>query len=426
MTDPTKLRYHPDHWEAGALPPLHVSRLYELLGTEKLLTEVERALRTYVQGERPPVVGALHLTCSDEAEFEVADVFRREFVRSLLPALHFDDKAPFRTANLGGRYEWGSARAAEGHFSKAPGAEVWKMMVIKINAHVGADSISGHPVHGRLSRYGSPTSTCAALHLTLDGDTRPFALELEEQFSQGGVDRLGQLRATDPDHRALLAAACSARLQARRVMLDVQDHTPATPTVYLVLPCVTFNRHHHDSEMLLGIYVCDRRGERPHDEYCGLGDRPEAYRLSGLSGAMCLTDDQMGQPRHARDHRAELRREWAQRRPDVSPVVDQQLEEAVKVARATAPGGGKKLARVALRGLLATATAVAPVPAAIALFGEGAIAIHHAARAHRLAREADGNPVARRMLDEVQGQIDGLSAVDAQHLIDLLVREYGA
>jgi hypothetical protein len=420
-----RLRYHPEHRRGASMPELHAVRLYELIGVERPLAEVERAVRAYVQGERPPVVGALQLTCSDEAEYEVAQVFRRDFVRALLPALHFDDKAPFHTANLGSRYEWGSAQIAEDHFAQAEGAEDWKLMLLKLNAHVGADEVDGKPAYGWLSRYGSPSACCGALAAVLAGDTRPFAKDLAEVFAIEGVDRLAQLRAAPEEQRALLTAITHARLQARLAMLDVQDRTPQTPTVTLILPSVTFNRRQHDTEVLLGVYVCDRRGPEPHDEYCGLGDRPEDYRLSDEAGVVRVEDPGMHTPRLARDHRLLIREDWDDRRAAHAEALDPRLKEAVHSARQQTHADHRN-ARLALKGLLVAAVAVAPVPAALALFSEGVLAVHYTAKAHRLAREAGGDPVARRMLSDLQGRIDELDPAQAQHLLDLLVAQYGA
>ena len=51
--------------------------------------------------------------------------------------------------------------------------------------------------------------------------------------------------------------------------------------------------------------------------------------------------------------------------------------------------------------------------------------LHHSARAHRLLREAEGDPAAPHMLAELHGRIDELEPAQAQHLIELLVAEYG-
>ena len=63
-------------------------------------------------------------------------------------------------------------------------------------------------------------------------------------------------------------------------MLDIQDYTPCTPTVYLLVPTITLNKAGHDSEIVCGIYAADRRTAEPHDEYCGIGSRPWKYSLT--------------------------------------------------------------------------------------------------------------------------------------------------
>ena len=58
-------RFHPRHRPKGGVTPFHLERLYGLLGREHDVNEVARTLRTFVQGERAPAVGAMHVTCSN-------------------------------------------------------------------------------------------------------------------------------------------------------------------------------------------------------------------------------------------------------------------------------------------------------------------------------------------------------------------------
>ncbi len=67
----------PRHAQRGALPSLYAERLYELLGTERSCDDVSRLLRNYVTSERPPVVGAMRVSCSDETEQESIEAFQR-------------------------------------------------------------------------------------------------------------------------------------------------------------------------------------------------------------------------------------------------------------------------------------------------------------------------------------------------------------
>lgn len=398
------VRFHPSARRNANVGVSHVASLYELFGREVPLQEAERTLRACAQGERPPAVGALMMCCSDEAEFEVGQVFQRDFVRALLPAMHFDDKAPFKTSNLGARYEWGSVRVAEDHFAPAPGASDWKLMVLKLHAHVGADGEG----YGKLDRYHSPSTACGALGALLAGATLPFAEELAETFG----DRVDELRAIPEENRMLLAAVTQARLQARRAMLDVQDHTPATPTMTWILPSVSFNRRGHDTEMMVGMYVCDQRGDEEHSEYCGLGDRPSKYVVTRDGGGVRVSDGELGQPREARCHRQLVRQ-----------LVDGEVDP--KMADAIGKAKGAETAKAGLEMLIAGAASLSPVTAAMALFGEGALSIHHAAKARRLRHEAYGDPVARKMLGEMQGQLATMTEEQAKHLIGLLTEVYG-
>ena len=423
-----RVRFHPKHARRGPLPPLHAERFYEILGHERSSDEVSRLLRSYVQAEHAPVVGALRVSCSDEAEQESIEAFQRQFVRYLLPSLKFSSRSPCRVANLGGRYEWGSVRFAEDHYSLADGADDWKLLVLKINAHVSVDEGISARRFGHALRYGSESTYCGALHAVLERRVEPFTAALDEDFAFEGVDRLRVLldpHRVDPDLRSLYAAVVSARIQARRAMLDVQDHRPVSPTLYLVLPTVTLNRTGHDTEIVCGVYTADRRGGEAHDEYCGIGDDAAAYRLREDGGRLVLEDPHTHVPRHARDHRDLVRSTWTAREGE-KPAgrTSERLQRALAQARDS--GATKAVAGATLKTLLAAAVATSPVPAAVLLFGEGMVRIHHAAQAHRLANEAEGDQVARQMLSEVEGRIDALSPEEAQHLVQLLARQYGA
>ena len=381
-----------------------------------------RSLRYYVQSLGPPVVGAAHVTCSDEAERECVDAFQRGFVQYLLPTVKFSSRAAFRVANLGGRYEWGAVPIAEDHYALASGAERWKLVLVKLNAHVSVEGEGASQRFGRMDRYGSESVYCGALHGLLDGSSLPFAHKLLAAFELEGQDHLSPLRdpeRTEPRLRGLYAAVVNARQQARCAMLDIQDHRPRTPTLYLVVPCVSLNRLGHDTEVVCGIYTADRRGDEPHDEYCGLGDRPERYRLHHGGNGLWLEDDELQRPRRARDHRALVVARYRERGgrslPEAAPPrLRSALEEAHRVPHS----------RALLSGLLAVAAEAAPVPLAVLLFGEGLLHIHHASQAHRLAREAEGDEVARAMLAELHGRLDGLTDEEVRHLLALLQREY--
>ncbi len=259
-----------------------VEALHKLIGREADLERVAAALRDCAKTFGTPVVGAHHVVCSDESEVECVDAFQRVFVEPLLPSLGPEKKSAFRTSNLGARYEWGAARIAEHHYATPQSRRSAKCMVIKVNGHVSELHTPDGKRYGPMDRYQTESSACGALHALLGGAREPFTAELRETFTTGGNDRIATLldsNRVDPTYRYLLAAIVSARLQADRALADVREHQEMTPTVYLIVPCVTLNRPGPDGEIVCGFYVADYRDDESKVEYFGLGDEPARYRV---------------------------------------------------------------------------------------------------------------------------------------------------
>ncbi len=264
-----------------------------LIGRQCPLSETGGALRQAVVTARAAAVGAYQVACSDEAEWEGVEAFQRLVASGLLPALGSGCRAPFRTVNLGARYETGALRTAEEHFALAGPADQKKLVLAKINAHVGVIESRSGAEYGRLKRFDGLSTCCGALGLVLSGSALPAARELARALASGGRDRLAALRDENqvpPSYRALAAAIASARLQARRAVSDVWNHRPKTPTTYLVVPCVTFNTEEPASELLVGRSTVDWTGQEPAAEYRGLGDDPSQYRYRREMGRLIVED----------------------------------------------------------------------------------------------------------------------------------------
>jgi hypothetical protein len=271
-----------------------VESLKSRIGRESDLAQVAWSLRDVAQSIRAGVVGGYHVTCSDEAEAECARAFQRLFVEQLLPGLKPDVRAPFRTATLGSRYEPGAVRIAEENFAAAESRAGAKLLVVKINAHVGVRPAGDGFEYGWIDRYDRPSACCGALARLLEDKRLPAVDELREIFRSGGVDRLAVLR--DPSrvptaHRALLAAVVNARLQARRAAEDIQGHRPGTPTTFLIVPCVSLNRPGPDTELVVGEYGIDWTGASATVAYQGLGDNPASYRVRHEFGRVRIEDE---------------------------------------------------------------------------------------------------------------------------------------
>jgi hypothetical protein len=259
-----------------------MSKLHSLIGAECYMEKLLEALRNLVEGLDAPAVGAHHVTCSDETEAEGAEAFDRWFSGRMLPPLKSASRRAFRSVNLGGRYERGSLRIAEEHFAVGQSASSFKVMVLKLNSHVAVRQTPDGPEYGRLIRYGRESACCGALAALVEGNALHAVHELAETFALNGHDRLAALH--DPSvvpakHCALAAAVVNARLQAHRAVADLQGHPPHSPTLFLVLPCMTINRPGPDTELLVGQYAVDWTEKKPEVKYHGLGDDPAAYRI---------------------------------------------------------------------------------------------------------------------------------------------------
>ncbi len=402
--------------------------LRRLVGLERSLAEVVQSLHFDANALAAPAVGAMHVTCADESERECVEALQSGFVRFLLPSLKFAHQSAFRIANLGGRYEWGAVRIAEQHFATTATDDRFKLLVVKINAHVAVEpSEDGSVRFGTWKRYGRDSTCCGALDAMLRGSNSPFAEDLRELFESEGHDRLPALKdphRVDPLHAPLFAALLSARLQARKAVMDVQDYAPWTPTYFLLLPCVTLNRPGRDTEIVCGMYTVDGRQGGRDAIYCGLGDDPTAFSVRTRNRLLEISDGQVGKERRGRDHRKLALEEWRQRADAGIRVHDPRLDR-VREDVARNRHRDHHHARTLLRVALPILAEVAPVPAAIVLFAQGAADIHHAFRVRNLSKQLEGTEEARRILDEIHERIDTMDPARAEALIEVLARDYG-
>lgn len=404
-----------------------MDHLRELVGVERSVSGVSQAMHILVTGLHAPVVGTMHITCADESETECVNAFQRGFVRYFVPALKVAEHSSFRLANLGGRYEWGAIRIAEQHYATAESYTTYKLLVVKLNSHVGVIETEDGNRFGMMKRYHMDSPCCGALHQLLEGEHHPYVRQLGEAFASEGNERVSTLlddQLVDPVHRSLLAAVVSARLQARRVVLDFQDYEPLSPTQYLVVPCVTINRPERDTEIVCGYYWAEDP-QQPHSvEYFGLGDDPAGYELQLKNGQLVITDAQVAAPRQARNHRQLVLEEYHRRMTDLQLTVDDDRFERVRGDVAQSKHRDHRQAKALLGVVLLVLAEVQPVSAAVLLFAHGIAGIHHAFRAHRLVRKLEGSDEARQMLNEIHDQVDRLDPKHAEAIIELLMREY--
>ena len=387
-----------------------MERLYPLLGTEQSLADTCRELKFVLHELHAPVTGAMHVTCADESEQECVETFQRAFANEMLPRLKYGSHPPFKLSNPGARYEWGSVHIAEDHFAAPETRDSFKILLVKIDGHVGVDQTGQGMTFGTLERYGAPSRACGAVAAALDGGTLPYVKEIEETLLSDGKNRIETLRdeaRVDPRVRPLFGAVAHARLQARRVVLDIQSRPPKTPTLFLVLHGVTLNRPGTDTEILGGLYTLDRRAGSSHDEYRGLGDDPGRYEFDLVDGRVRITDDEFHATRRARDHRELARKRLRKMAPDTAKIRE-------VIAEASKGKGGAHLSKAALKNALRLLALMDPVYGALLLLGEGLLDLRHAQRLSH-ADEESQRKYAEEALASAESEIE-----EAAHLVSAM------
>jgi hypothetical protein len=400
-----------------------ISGLYSLIGREVHLEDTLRNLGSVTRDLHPAAVGAVQLTCSDESEKECCDIFQRRFAQHFLSSLKFSNYSPLRLVNIGSRYEWGAIRIADSHYQIPPGRGGFKLMVIKINAHVAVTGSPQGTVFGCLSRRGMESNCCGALHSLFEGGGDPFCSELKEDFLSEGKDRMEALlddERVDSSYRMLFAAIVNSRLQARKAIMDIQDHTPVDPSICLVLPCVTLNRSGRDTEIVCGIYTADWLSSEPRISYCGLGSDPGEYRVEMSRSTLYIRDGGSGTLRQARDHRKRIHAKLRDHRHGLSQ--DPRLEE-IETALQEPRNTVQPYVGVLLKSLMGLLLEVSPIPAVLLLFGEGLIDICKIHKLEKITAHPDGAEKAGEMLGTVMEKVDELPAERAHEITGLVLRQ---
>ncbi len=401
------------------LDALLVDRLRKLIGRERSMSEVCQCLHFIATGTNPSAVGALQVTCADETEYECVGVFQKKFVHFVLPKLKFSQHAPMRLANLGARYEWGGIRIAEAHYATPESHDGFKLMVVKVNSHTAKCEVDGAVRFGSFRRYDVPSTCCGALDALMHGKNLPFVNDLHDAFISEGIDRVAALSdsGVEPHLRPLLASVVSARLQARKAIVDIQDYHAISPTVYLVLPCVSVNHDGADTEIVVGVYVADDRDRKMHVAYEGLGDDPSQYTIGWEKDGVRVNDPHVEQSRLARDHREQVLEKWLKRRAEAegSPEQLKKLREQFMGADASA------YTSIAMKSALLMLAEVMPIPLAIMLFAHGAVGAHHMYRAHRLSQDQGDAVDAKQIINDMHSRVDDMDTSEIRVHLERLI-----
>lgn len=433
--------------------PFDTTELAERIGKETRLGDVDRATVRVAGRLRKPSVTTLHVTCSDGLEHGTTATFRNIVSRDLTQAAA-RNWAPLRTANLGGRYEWGSSAVALSHFQDVGES----LAIVKVNSHVGVQRGHGEPTFGHYDRTGNQSGTCGALTMLLQESNAAFLQGIELMFASEGKDRHALLvdpGVLDPALRMLYVAVVQARLEARRALLDLAQ-LESGPDALLVVSAVTFNQQLHDHELLVGFYAGERDAEgQLHNVWCGLPDDPRAIAYAQTPRGVQLTvrtAAEMTQPEPRVEAPAPTEEPPAPvaAHPKPAPKPPTRIARGPREHRAlpaehyfatkanpaakTAPASAQGLellealdkrlndpehpwTSLAIKGACLGLGEVLAVPALLTLFAGGALELHHAFQLHKVAAGKADEDEVQELLDDAADDLAARSPEEARELL---------
>ncbi|MBI4879963.1 MAG: hypothetical protein HY812_09950 [Planctomycetes bacterium] len=365
-----------------------MQELASVFGREQGAESLDAALAAWARRQGASPVELLALACCEAA----AGLSR--------PGL--GGRAPLLLANHGCRYEFGSILLAEQEAAPPCSGAAPPALLVRIFGHgpALAEDAAGAAAAGR---------PCAALRALLEGRSLPFVAELARVFRSLGVDRLAALvdgGAVPAAARPLFAAIANARLQARSACLDLLEHRPSAPALYLILHGVVLRGPAGASLLPCGGYLLDRRGNGAPGRYAGLGDDPARYRLSREGGRAAVADEGNGVARAMTDYRRWAGQERAALAwPDLAR--DERLRRFIDLARARGARAERSSA-ADLKVVLRLLAQEAPVQAALLLCEEGIAAPRHVLDLAGGAVTAARVRAAREILRATEPRLDEL------------------
>lgn len=263
---------------------IETAALAALVGRELELGLLSGAISDSVGTTTAATVGAVHITCADEAQHRVIEKVQELIVEPHVTPMASGERTAFRLINLGGHHEGGALDIAEDHWAGAHDPATGpKVMLVRVDAHVGVDDDPhGSRIYGHFLRFGRDSVACGALAAILRGQ----ALRGGEGFVDSEV-RARRILEAFPEHTRMLAAAiCRAELSAADCRAEIETLSHDTPTVWLVVATVTLNHPDRHASMLTSVTVVD---ENLSEDGFGLGTDPERYHLDYADGALCVT-----------------------------------------------------------------------------------------------------------------------------------------
>ena len=147
-------------------------------------------------------------------------------------------------------------------------------------------------------------------------------------------------------------------------------------------------------------------------------------RELGMARPLVVTDPGSDALREARDHRRMVMSSWTAKTHEASAAIRDPRLKRIHADVHSSKHHHHSHARLLLKALLVVLAEVAPVPAAVLLFGAGAAGIHHAFHAYKLTRERADPETARQILGEIHDRVDHLDPDHARELLEGLLEHH--
>jgi hypothetical protein len=419
-----------------------MDELRQKIGRELPLDQFHLMLRRMAgQARGIANYGSCLVTCSDERQGALRHSFERDVASSLISDVTNARDRVFTVSNLCGRLEPGAFALVDDHFTRRA-ARGPKMLIIEIASHVGRIRDNTRNIYGQVERFGRRSACCGALTSLLNpndamGAVRhPWFEQLNDFF---GPMRLTALREMDDSVRMIAAAIVHAALQAESAIADIFNAAPATPTEVLLIAGVAVNQQWADGFLPVACHhIRTDAGKARVLSGFGLRTTPEALQID-VSAARIVVEGgqamenapQIRRRIEARPSAADVDESLAvleQLTPEQREVLDRRLDEVRDQVHSIRhdPAAWRTYARPVLRGLFRGLCVAQPELGLAALLYEGGGELMNAHKLRQLASHGHASADGRRVLHEIEAELQQLNHEDAQRVLEGLLSKQPA
>lgn len=418
-----------------------MDELQRIIGREVPLDQFHLTVRRAAMGVSGiSAYGACLVTCSDERQGVVRSGFDRDVASPLISDVTNARDRVFCVSNLCGRLEPGAFALVDNHFARLS-TRGQRLLIFEIVSHVGRIRQEPGWIYGEIERFRQRSACCGALTSLLEPSESTIAVRhpwFEQLNAFFGPVRLATLRDITDSRRMIAAAIVHAALQAESVIAEVLHDVPATTTEVLLVSGVAVNQQWADGFLPVSWHRlhCENGDARIIGGH-SLRTTPEALAID-ISGARINVTGAEATEATAFVHRrapiahteaddAQIREAAHTALASLSEEQKAVLQDHIDDARAQVesvrhdPAVWRTYSRPILRGLFRGLTILQPELGLAALLFEGGKDFVVAQKLRRALHEGPRTPEGRRVLHDIEAELQQLNHQDAQQVLDLLL-----